>query len=204
MVQKSRIPCPARVISRMKSGDAISHLAERLEVLRAQQGDAEAFRRLVECYERRMLYYILRLVDDGDQTLDILQEVWLSVFRLLPKLEAPEAFRVWIYRIAHGKVMDFLRRQRRIPAFVDGTGDPSPELTDYDEPALENAELVHRALGQLSVEHREVLTLHFLEGMRLEEIAQTLSCPLGTVKSRMYHAKRSLRNVVERLNHGGR
>ena len=164
-----------------------------------QQGDADAFGRLVGHYERRVLYFILRFTDDADQALDMLQEVWLSVFRLLPGLKAPEAFRVWMYKIAHGKVVEFLRRERRMAVAVDAAGMPSPEATDCDVPALDNVELVHRALGRLSIEHREVLVLHFLEGMSLDEIAQTISCPLGTVKSRMYYAKRSLRNSVERL-----
>lgn len=183
----------------MKPDDEISQLEERLEVLRAQQGDANAFGRLVGRYERRVLYFVLKFTDDVDQALDVLQETWLSIFRLLPRLEAPEAFRVWMYKIAHGKVVEFLRRERRIATSVDTAEVPSPEAMDCDVPALDNAELVHRALGQLSIEHREVLVLHFLEGMSLEEIAQAISCPLGTVKSRMYYAKRSLRNVVGRL-----
>jgi len=187
----------------MKPGDQIGHLEERLEVLRARQGDGEAFRRLVGIYERRVLYYVLRFVDDADEALDVVQEVWLSAFRLLPKLEAPEAFRVWLYRIAHGKTVDFLRRKRRLPESIDAAGAPPEEAATDEAPSLDSAELVHRALAHLSVEHREVLTLHFLEGMSLEEIAQAVSCPPGTVKSRMYHAKRSLRSAVERLIHGG-
>lgn len=187
----------------MKPGNEISQLEERLEVLRAQQGDADAFGRLVDRYERRVLYFVLRFTNDADQALDVLQEVWLSVFRLLPRLEAPEAFRVWMYKIAHGKVADFLRRGRRTATSLDAAEIPSPEAMDCDVPALDNAELVHRALGRLSIEHREVLVLHFLEGMSLEEIAQSISCPLGTVKSRMYYAKRLLRNAVERLDDDG-
>ena len=183
----------------MKPGDEIEQLEECLEVLRARQGDADAFGRLVGRYERRVLYFILRFTDDADQALDVLQDVWLSVFRLLPRLKAPEAFRVWMYKIAHGKVMDFLRRERRMTPSVDTAELPSREAADCDVPALENAELVHRALECLSTDHREVLTLHFLEGMALEEIAQAISSPVGTVKSRMYYAKRSLRNTIERL-----
>jgi RNA polymerase sigma-70 factor (ECF subfamily) len=183
----------------MKPDDEISQLEEHLDVLRAQRGDMDAFGRLVGQYERRVLYFILRFTDDADQAVDVIQEVWLSVFRLLPGLKAPEAFRVWIYKIAHGKVVAFLRRKRRIAASIDTAEIPSTDVTNCDETAFENAELVHRALGDLSIEHREVLALHFLEGMSLEEIAQAISCPLGTVKSRMYYAKRSLRNVVERL-----
>jgi RNA polymerase sigma-70 factor, ECF subfamily len=185
----------------MRQADEMSRLEERIQVLLAQQGDMEAFRRLVILYERRLLYYILRFVDDADQALDELQEVWLSAFRLLRKLETPEAFRVWLYRITHGKTVEFLRRERRLAASVEEAANHAMDVAACEEPVLEDVELVHRALAYISVEHRGVLVLHFLEGMRLEEIAQSLSCPLGTVKSRMYHAKRSLRDVIERLTH---
>jgi len=188
----------------MRADDEISRLEERLEVLLAQRGDMEAFGRLVTRYERRLVYYILRFVDDGDQALDVLQEVWLSAFRLLPRLDAPEAFRVWVYRITHGKIVEFLRRERRIATSVEEAASSAAEVAASDLPVLDNVELVHQALAYLSVEHRGVLVLHFLEGMPLEEIAQSLSCPVGTVKSRMHHAKRSLRGVIERLNHDRR
>lgn len=187
----------------IKPADEIAYLQERLDVLLARQGDEAAFRRLVDAYERRVLYFILRFVDDADQALDILQEVWLSVFRLLPRLEAVEAFRVWLYKIVHGKIAGFRRSRRRVPAPIESCDNLPPEAgAASDEATFEDADLVHRGLADLSIEHREVLTLHFLEGMRLEEIAQALSCPLGTVKSRIHHAKRSLRAIIERLTDG--
>jgi RNA polymerase sigma-70 factor (ECF subfamily) len=204
MLQKGRVSRTAEVNRRMRPGDEISRLEERILVLLAQRGDMEAFGRLVTLYERRLLYYILRFLEDADQALDVLQEVWLSAFRLLPRLEAPEAFRVWIYKITHGKVVEFLRLKRRMATSAEGAASSAPDVAASSEPALENVELVHHALAHLSVEHRGVLVLHFLEGMRLEEIAQSLSCPLGTVKSRMHHAKRLLREVIERLSHDGR
>src|SRR3954453_21842941 len=159
----------------MRQVDEVSRLEERIQVLLAQQGDTEAFRRLVTLYERRLLYYILRFVDDADQALDVLQEVWLSAFRLLRKLETPEAFRVWLYKITHGKTVEFLRRERRLAASVEQAANHAMGVAACEEPVLEDVELVHQALAYLSVEHRGVLVLHFLEGMPLEEIAQSLS-----------------------------
>jgi RNA polymerase sigma-70 factor (ECF subfamily) len=201
MVHVGRVSSTGGVNTRMTPDDEISRLEERIEVLLAQRGDMEAFGRLVTRYERRLVYYILRFVDDGDQALDVLQEVWLSAFRLLPRLDAPEAFRVWVYKITQGKIVEFLRRERRIATLVEEAANSAPEFAASDEPVLDNVELVHQALAFLSVEQRGVLVLHFLEGMQFEEIAQSLSCPLGTVKSRMYHAKRSLRDIIERLSH---
>src|SRR5262245_66154788 len=86
---------------------------ERLWVRAAQSGDTDAFRRLVDIYDRRLLYFVLRFLPDAHQALDVLQDVWLVVLRRLPGLRAPEAFRVWLYQIAHDKVVSLLRRQRR-------------------------------------------------------------------------------------------
>src|SRR6476620_292820 len=90
---------------------------ERLEtevcVLRAQDGDADAFRRLVLLYEGRLLYFIRRMVQDADRALDVLQDVWLTDFRRLHSLRSPAAFKTWLYRIAHGKAVDVVRRECR-------------------------------------------------------------------------------------------
>jgi RNA polymerase sigma-70 factor (ECF subfamily) len=109
---------------------------------------------------------------------------------------------VWLYQIAHTRAVTFVRGERRQAQALDEVrGSPQVEQVDED-PSIDNADLVHRALQALSLEHREVLTLHFLEDMALEEIAEVLRCPLGTVKSRMHYGKQALRHEVERLDHG--
>ena len=175
---------------------------EQAWVRAAQQGDAAAFRCLVDCYDRRVLYFVLRFLPDSHQALDVMQEVWLALFRRLPHLRAPGAFRVWLYQIAHDQVVTLLRRQRRQERLqarlAEHVGDGT--LTNH-ELDFDRAELVHKALDVLSLEHREVLVLRFLEGMSLDEIAEALRCRPGTVKSRLHYAKRDLRQEVERLSH---
>jgi RNA polymerase sigma-70 factor (ECF subfamily) len=174
---------------------------EKAWVLRARRGDDAAFRLLVESYDRRLLYFVLRLLPDADLALDVMQDVWLTLFRRLPQLRAPEAFRVWLYQIAHDRVVDVLRRQRReeraAEVLRDGFHEPVASFTDQ----VERAEFVHHALQHLSPDHREVLLLRFLEDLSLEEIATTLRCSLGTVKSRLHYARHALRREVERLVH---
>ncbi|MGE3316841.1 MAG: sigma-70 family RNA polymerase sigma factor, partial [Planctomycetaceae bacterium] len=87
----------------------LQRASEMLHVLRAQRGESEAFRALVDSYERRLLYFVRRFVDDPDRALDVLQEIWVTVFRRIGTLKAPEAFRVWLYRIARDKAIDQLR-----------------------------------------------------------------------------------------------
>jgi RNA polymerase sigma-70 factor (ECF subfamily) len=179
---------------------------ERLEtevcVLRAQDGDADAFRRLVLLYEGRLLYFIRRMVQDADRALDVLQDVWLTAFRRLHSLRSPAAFKTWLYRIAHGKAVDIVRRERR-ESVISANSELEEAIADDETGSerFENAELVHRALEQLSLLHREVLTLRFLEDLELAEIAEIVGCTLGTAKSRLHYAKLALRRKVEELVH---
>ena len=175
---------------------------ELLWVLRAQQRDPEAFRCLVDAYEERLLYFIRRFVKDIDDALDVLQDVWLTMFRRLPHLHAPAAFRVWLYQVAHDKAVSLIRDQRRETQAVEALGDSLDAEPAGDGTVFEDAELVHRGLQTLSPEHREVLTLHFLEDLRLEEIAEILRCPIGTVKSRLHYAKKCLRQDMEKRAYG--
>jgi RNA polymerase sigma-70 factor (ECF subfamily) len=194
----------------MKSPEPTSQGQEKAWVLRAQQGDAAAFRCLVDTYDRRLLYFVLRFLPDADRALDVMQDVWLTLFRRLPSLRAPEAFRVWLYQIAHDKVVDLVRRHRREERAhaalraAHGQGHAlggASSNGQEQEAAVEHAELVHHALGALSPEHRAVLLFRFLEGLSLEEVATALRCNLGTVKSRLHYAKAALRREVERLEH---
>src|SRR5688572_4471365 len=107
-------------------------LEEALLVLRAQQGDGQAFRALVELYDQRLLYFIRRVLDESDEAFDVLQEVWLQVHRNLRRLRSPRAFRVWLYRIAHDQTMSALRRSRRS---VPLEKPPLEEVADVNLPA---------------------------------------------------------------------
>jgi RNA polymerase sigma-70 factor (ECF subfamily) len=188
-------------MSGMTSADTTSLEQERLCVRAAQRGDTDAFCRLVDSYDRRVLYFILRFLPDAHQALDVLQDVWLTLLRRLPELRAPEAFRVWLYQIAHDKVVTLLRRQRREKQAHEALLNHRREEAGGHELTVEHAELVHRGLERLSAEHREVLTLRFLEGLSLEEIAEAVRCNLGTVKSRLHYARQALRHCVEKLSH---
>ena len=179
--------------------DDAREIEERLTVLLAQQGDHEAFRRLLDLYDERLLYFVRRILGDADGVLDILQAVWLTVHRKLPYLRSASAFRVWVYRIARDRAISELRSKARRPLPLEDipAGPPDPQCDDNT--AFEDAELVHTALLDLSVDHRQVLTLRFLEDMSVEEIAQVVGCAAGTVKSRLYYARAALRRRIKEL-----
>jgi RNA polymerase sigma-70 factor (ECF subfamily) len=178
--------------------DDPEQLHERVLVLRAQIGDRPAFHELVDLYQDRLTYYVQRLVQDWHQSRDILQQVWLEVFRKLGNLQSPNAFRVWLYRLAHDQVVTHFRRQRvRFDAREQSALSASEAETGNDLDLLENAELVHFALNKLSILHREIMTLRFLEGMDVKEIARVMECSEGTAKSRLHYAKAAMRQIIE-------
>ena len=171
--------------------------------LRCQLGEDHAFGELVEEFERPLRYFIARLIGDEDRALDVLQEVWLRALRGLRRLADPAALRPWLYRLAHGVAIDGLRRDSardRLEGATlpdDAIAEPEPDLSGEDAVQL------HRQLGTLELKHREVLALHFLKNLSLAEVAAIVGCPVGTVKSRLHHAKRACAEALRRTNHDG-
>jgi RNA polymerase sigma-70 factor (ECF subfamily) len=184
----------------MSQLEDFSNDTQRLTVLRAQQGQREALNLLIDTYDQRLMYFIRRILGNADGGLDVLQSVWLTVHRKLGALKSPDAFKVWLYRIAHDAAVSELRRRIKRPILVDDQkfhqlADPDGDQNLPDE----NVELVHRALESLSIDHRRVLTLRYLEDMSIEEIAIVVGCQDGTVKSRLHYAKLALRRRIEEL-----
>src|SRR5262245_36339774 len=141
--------------------DQADRIYERLLVVRAQAGDAEALAELVERFSPRLRYFVRKLVG-GEQAEDALQDVWLDVFRQLGRLNDPQALVAWLYRIARDRAYGLLRKTRRAEpldesSVVDGAADER-------EFSPEDAARIHAALDQLPPEQREVLVLRFLEG----------------------------------------
>ena len=177
-------------------------IAGELLVLRCRRGDAAAWRELIGRWERRLFYYVRRLVGGERDAWDVLQQTWLAAHRSLPTLNEPRALRAWLYRIAHRPAVSHLRHIGAAPdaraADVDDVADVLDAGDSGPSFPAEAAEAVHAALAGLSLAHREVLTLHFLEDASVEEVAAVLDVPAGTVKSRLFHAKRALRAAIER------
>jgi RNA polymerase sigma-70 factor (ECF subfamily) len=176
--------------------DQSERLYERLLVMRCQTGDEEAYRELVERFSPRLRYFLHKVLPRRDRADDLLQEVWIDVFRQLPRLQNVEAFTAWIYRIARGKATLELRRNGRAPMAAD-----LPELAAApdQEPVFsrEDAARIHAALDELPAEQREVLVLRFLEELSYEDIGGIVGCPLGTVRSRIHYARQALQRLLE-------
>jgi RNA polymerase sigma-70 factor (ECF subfamily) len=176
----------------------LARLEEALWVTEAQAGDADAFVHLVTRHEKPLLYYLRRLVPNADDALDLHQEVWLDAFRGLKALQVPEAFRAWLFRIAHHKAARFVRDSIREEQVVESLTEAGGESSETGAEIALDAEALHKALEVLPTHHREILVLHYLRDLSTQEVAAILDCPPGTVKSRLYHARLQLRNIVER------
>jgi len=166
-------------------------------VHRCQDGERAAFEELFEMYQPRLKYYVRRLDSGVVNADDILQDIWLTVFKKIHKLKDAQAFAVWLYRIARNKVYDGFKRKER---FVRLPEEDEFPVSGSVEPVFDanDAEKLHRALNELKPYHREVLTLSFIEQMSYQSIADVVGCSIGTVRSRIFYAKQSLREEMER------
>ena len=178
---------------------------ERILVVRAQLGEAEAFAELVERYSPRLRYFLRKLLGahgrdgrsrSGEEAEDALQDVWLDVFRHLPRLADPQALRAWLYRIARDRAYGRLRKARLNEQMLDEGTLVDPTTEEENEFSAEDADRIHAELDKLPTAQREVLVLRFLEAMSYEEIAAITGCQVGTVRSRIHYAKRALKAML--------
>ena len=169
-------------------------------VREARQGDARAFRTLVERYQRRVYQLALGMVKDPDEAMDITQETFVRVHRYLPSFKGDSAFFTWTYRIATNLCLDAARRRGRSErveidesdAEIEARMDPPSAAFAGPQRAALNAELkakIDDALASLSENHRAILLLREVEGLSYEELARALGIRKGTVMSRLFHAR---------------
>jgi RNA polymerase sigma-70 factor, ECF subfamily len=181
-------------------------------VKRAQQGDRDAFRQLVETYQRKVYGICIGMLKDPDDSMDVSQEVFIKVYRYLEKFNFESSFYTWLYRITVNKCIDFIRKQKRkrevdyddgILRGDDVEGDDSilpsrlginPDKV-YGRKELRGKML--EALETLSEKHRTILILREVEGLAYDEIAEVLQISKGTVMSRLYHARRYFQDAVQ-------
>lgn len=181
--------------------------ADALLVERVKRGDVRAFEMLVVKYQRRIERLIARMVRDTDLVQDIAQETFIRAYRALPQFRGESAFYTWLYRIAVNTAKKSLVDLKRDPLVSEtslaGQGDDDEtsrvenELTDGETPeallaSKEVAGAVNAAIEALSEDLRQAITLREIEGLSYEEIAEVMSCPIGTVRSRIFRAREAI------------
>jgi len=171
-------------------------LERELLVLRCQRGERAAFEELIRAWERRLHFYIRRLLGNEEDAWDVLQSVWIDVVRGVNDLRDPRRLPVWLYSIARNKALShhrkFYARERALEAHRKASVETSPRV------GAEMADFVQHGLSLLSEGDREILTLFFLRDLTVNEAADVLGIPPGTVKSRLHKARKSLREILER------
>jgi RNA polymerase sigma-70 factor (ECF subfamily) len=173
----------------------------------ARRGDRGAFNALVESHQRQVYNLCFRTLGNAEDAADATQETFFSAYRAIGGFRAPDdAFRSWLLRIAVNTCYDLLRRRRRRPTQPLDAADATPSASEVladpepgpEQQALsaETAAIVSRALADLSADHRLVITLCDLQGLRYDEAASVLGVELGTVKSRLSRARVALRDAL--------
>ena len=167
-------------------------------VIRAQQRRTDAFERLMALHERPLLYYIRRQLGDADRAWDVSQEVWLSVWKSIPRLKDPHAFHAWLYQIAHRRMaLEYRRRQAHQWQNEKDIGEE--DLVGPDAPVDVNLQVgeLHGAIDKLSPRLREVVILRYIAQLTVDDITLAIGCPAGTVRSRLHYARKELKQLLE-------
>jgi RNA polymerase sigma-70 factor (ECF subfamily) len=185
-------------------------------VARTRKGDVEAFNHLVARWEKRLFNYLLRLISGAgprrnarEDALDLAQETFLKAYRSIGTLADEGKFPSWLYRIAHNLAFSHLRRPVTVELVEEGAAqkwsrdwnsDWKDSLVALQRPTTLEREIeiaVSRALDSLPPEQREAIILKVYHGFRFDEISEIISCPVSTVKTRVYAGFAHLRRILE-------
>jgi RNA polymerase sigma-70 factor (ECF subfamily) len=169
-------------------------------VERVQKGDKQAFDVLVLKYQNKIIQLIYRYVHDPEEAQDVAQEAFIKAYKALGRFRGDSAFYTWLYRIAINTAKNYLVASSRRPPKSDIDAQDAEQyegavgLKEYATPERmllrdEIQTSIARAIDELPDELRTAITLRELEGLSYEEIAQTMDCPIGTVRSRIFRAR---------------
>ena len=186
-------------------------------VKRAQEGDQDAFRELVERYQRKVYSICYGMLKNPEDSMDVSQEVFVKVFRYLEKFNFESSFYTWLYRITVNMCIDFIRKNAKLRSveFDDGVsrdGEVAGEehimpstLGMNPDKAYGRKELREKmleALESIPEKHRTILILREVEGLSYEELADVLKISKGTVMSRLFHARKYFQDALEEYLQG--
>lgn len=184
--------------------------SDQMLVARVQRGDKTAFDVLVRKYQHKIIKLVTRYVHDGSEAMDVAQEAFIKAYRAIPGFRGDSAFYTWLYRIAINTAKNYLVAENRRP-LDHGVDLQDPEqyemqarLRDMDTPErlLLTEEIQHTvetAIQELPEDLRTAIVLREIDGMSYEEIAQAMSCPVGTVRSRIFRAREAIDGKLRSL-----
>ena len=171
-------------------------------VLAAQGGSADAYRRLVERWTPRLRRHARRVLLDADAAIDAVQDAWLAIARGLKRLDDPTRFGGWAFAITTRRCVDEIRRRQRQRSLTQAVSQETPVAERPGDPDL-NLDLA-AALVRLPPDQRLLVSLFYGEGLSVEEIAHAHNVPPGTVKSRLFAIRQTLKAHLEGPDHDPR
>jgi RNA polymerase sigma-70 factor (ECF subfamily) len=172
-------------------------LYEQALVLRSQLGDESAFEELLELHGPRLLLFAQRMLQSSPESVaDVTQEIWVAIYRALPRLLDASKFRPWTFRIARDRIYREYRRRKLPVQPADDAQLAGLPASEEPDSTIDREEL-HRCLELISPEHREALMLRFFEEMSYEEIAHATDSSVGTVRSRIHYGKEAFKKIWE-------
>lgn len=177
---------------------------EPLLIARARDGDMDAYDELIRRHQERIYGTVYHMTSNHEDANDLTQETFIKAYQALKSFKGGSSFYTWIYRIAVNKTINFLKQRKNRQAMslndLDFNAENDPDLvalvsdkTPRREAGLvELQEKLNEAMGKLSDVHRLVVTLHDIQGVPHEEIAEIMECNVGTVRSRLFYARQQL------------
>ena len=167
---------------------------DEIAIEKCRNGEREAFRHLVEKYQRQAISHATAILGSREDALDAAQEAFIDAFRALKQFDSSRPFYPWFYVLLRNRCFKLAARKRETES-IDETVIVAPNSTAQSERilALENT------LRSLDMEDREIVTLKYFDGLSYNELAERLQIPKGTVMSRLFHARRKLQAKLERV-----
>ncbi|MCG2589823.1 RNA polymerase sigma factor [Rhodohalobacter sulfatireducens] len=179
-----------------------SSLEDDKFVKRAIEGDQEAFKDLMDKYQKPLYFHVLKMVKNHEQVEDLVQEAFMKAFRNLNSYNTNYAFSTWLYRITTNHTIDYLRKKKLKTTSIDQpvkTRDGEMEIqisddaeTDRNIIRKERKKIIHNAINDLPEKYRRVIEMRHLQELSYQEIADQLDLPLGTVKAHIFRAREML------------
>ena len=166
-------------------------------IYRIRTGDKSAFKLLAEMWYAKLVKHIYLIVKDKEVAKDIAQDTWSVVIIKLNNLKEPAYFKVWLFKIARNKSVDWIKQESKKRQYKDEIRNTTDELDETNEPDSDVLEL-RKALRKLSESEQQILNLFYLENCNIREINKILGIPVGTVKSRLFNAREHLKVIINR------
>ena len=191
--------------------DVMSDKAIDLELVKqAQKGDIKAFELLVQRYQQKVGGVISKLIKDYHEIQDVTQDVFVKVYKALPKFRGDAAFYTWIYRIAINTAKNYLvAKGRRIQNsdiepieaenYSGGFENQNFDTPDAEYERQEIEKVVYQAIDELPTDLKKAIILREIDGLSYEDIAEKMDCPIGTVRSRIFRARDAVDNALKPL-----